>query len=104
MDLGLHTGGIQPQFAPFGHLGLLGQLHHPIVERVQGFGAQRVGPADERGVIGHFGPVQPTEPAQDQALIHLLFGFLITPLVEMLEDQHTRASPPQVSSVAHAPG
>jgi hypothetical protein len=28
MDVGLHTGRIRPQLTPFGHPGLLGQLHH----------------------------------------------------------------------------
>jgi len=38
MDRGLHTGGIEPQLASFGHLGLRRQLHHAIIECMQRFG------------------------------------------------------------------
>src|SRR5205807_7918717 len=57
---------------------------------MQGLGLQGIGPAEPRRIIGHRSPVQSAEPAQDQVLIHLLFGFLITPLVEVLEDEHTQ--------------
>src|SRR5947209_7786113 len=45
---------------------------------------------DEGGIIGHRGPVQTTEPAQDQVLIHLLFSFLVTPLMQVLDDEQTQ--------------
>ena len=57
---------------------------------MQGLGLQGIGPAQQRRIIGHRSPVQSAEPAQDQVLIHLLFCFLITPLVEVLEDEHTQ--------------
>jgi hypothetical protein len=82
----LHAGGVQPQFAPCGDPGLDRQLHHSITERVQGFRLQGIDPANERGVIRHRSPVQPTEPAANHVLVHLLLRFLITPLMQVLDD------------------
>ena len=63
VDLGLHTGGIQPQLAPLCHLGLPGQLDDAVVERMQRFGVQRVGPTDQCAIIGRWFPEQATEPS-----------------------------------------
>jgi hypothetical protein len=90
VDLGLHTGGIQPQLAPLCHLGLPGQLDYAVVERMQRFGLQRIGPTDQCGIIGRWFPEQATEPAQHQALVHPIFGLLITPSVQVLEQQQTQ--------------
>ncbi len=54
---------------------------------MQGLGWQGIGPTDERGVIRYRGPGQPAEPAQDQVLVHLLFGFLRTALMQVLDDE-----------------
>ncbi len=41
VDLGLHTGRIQPELASFAHLRLHGELYHAVIQLVQGLRAQR---------------------------------------------------------------
>src|SRR5258708_36367449 len=57
---------------------------------MQRFGVQRVGPTDQGGIIGRWFPEQATEPAQHQALVHPIFGLLMTPSGQVLEQQHTQ--------------
>jgi len=42
MDVRLHTGRVQAQIAPLGHLGPPGQFYHPVVQLVQRLWSQRV--------------------------------------------------------------
>jgi hypothetical protein len=90
VDRGLHTGPVQAQFAPFGHLCLDGQFHHAIIEGMQRLGAQRVLPAHQGGLVRHTLEVHPAEPAQHQAILHALFGFSIAPLIQMFAQQHAQ--------------
>src|SRR5256714_7959203 len=57
---------------------------------MQRFGLQSVSPTDQRGIIGRWFPEQATEPAQHQALIDPIFGLLIAPAEQVLEQQHTQ--------------
>lgn len=50
---------------------------------------QGIAPTNEGAIIGHRRPVQTAEPAQDQVLIHLFFGFLIAPLMQVFDDEQT---------------
>src|SRR5216683_1032638 len=103
VDLGLHTGGIEPQLASLRHPGLPGQLDHMVIELMECFRLQRVGPADQGGIVGGRFPEQAREPAQHQALVYPIFGFLITPAEQVLEQQHARASLPPGWNAVHAP-
>ena len=55
---------------------------------VQGLGAQRVGPADQRALVGHRLEVDPTEPTQYQAVGHPLGGFLIAPPIQVFAQEY----------------
>src|SRR5256885_4088882 len=57
---------------------------------MQRFGLQSVSPTDQRGIIGRWFPEQATEPAQHQALVDPIFGLLIAPAIQVLEQQHTQ--------------
>jgi hypothetical protein len=52
--------------------------------------AERIGPTDERRIIGDPLKVHPREPAQHQAVLDSFFGFLETPAIEMLEEKHAQ--------------
>src|SRR5712692_1039243 len=54
------------------------------------FRLQRVGPADQGGIVGGRFPEQAREPAQHQALVYPIFGFLITPAEQVLEQRHAQ--------------
>ena len=43
---------IQPQLVPYDRPCLFGQLHHVVVEVVQRFGVQRLGPAAYGRIMG----------------------------------------------------
>jgi hypothetical protein len=90
MNLGLHTRRVQAQLAPLRHLGLPGQCDHAVIELVQRFRSQGGGPADQGGIVGCRFPEQAREPAQHQALVHPIFGLLIAPAEQVLEQEHAQ--------------
>lgn len=90
MDLGLHTGGVQPQLAALRHPGLDRQLYHPVVQCMQRFRTKRMSPADQRRFGRHRLEVHTSELAQHQAIGHPFEGFFVTPAVQMLEQQEAQ--------------
>src|SRR5215210_466348 len=64
------------------------QLDYAIVERCDRFGADRVRPADEGGVVGGTLQIQPAELAQNDGVINEAFGLFVAPSIESLDHQH----------------
>src|SRR2546430_17725387 len=83
MNIRRQTGGVDAQLAPAGHPCPHCELHDTLIQRLQRFGPDELAPADERGIVWHAPKVDPAEPAQDQAISHTLFRFLVAPVVQM---------------------
>ena len=86
-DIGLHHGPVDAQRAAAGDARGLCERHHPVVERGHGRRPDQVGPADERGVVGHGLEVHPAALPQHQAIGHEVFRLFVTPAVEPLDDE-----------------
>jgi hypothetical protein len=87
VDGRFHHHAVHPQLPSPGHFQRLRQRHDPLVERLEGAGPDQVGPAQQRGVVRHRGQIKATELAQDQAIGHKVFGLLVAPVVQPLDDQ-----------------
>jgi hypothetical protein len=90
VDRGLHAGPVDPQLPSLRDPGLPGHLGGALDEPMQGLGPQGVRPADQRRVVRRLLPEEAAEPAQHQALVHLVFRFLEAPVRQMLEQQHAQ--------------
>ena len=88
MDVRLDRRGVDPELAAARHLPRPGELHHAVVDRLDGLGPDGVGPADQRGVVGDALEVDAAELAQHQAVVDEVFGLLVAPGVEPHDDEH----------------
>lgn len=90
VDGGLHDGAGDAQVAAVRHLSGAGELGHPLPELVQGGGLDKVGPAQQGGVIGDRLQAQATELAQHQAVVDEVLRLGIAPGVQVQDHQQAR--------------
>ncbi len=92
MNSGRHTGRVQAQLVPAGHMRPHCQLHDARIQGLQRFGPDELTAADHRGIVGHTAEVHETEPAQHQPIGYALFRLLEAPVVQVFDQQETQDS------------
>jgi hypothetical protein len=88
VDGDLHDSTVHQGFASPCHLAAARQLDYPPVHLFERSAADDLGPAKQGRVVGGLLQVQAAELAPDQAVSDELFGLLIAPALEPLDDEH----------------
>ena len=90
MDVRGDDGAIQAQLAAAGDVLLTGQGDDVIEQPLEGRRLNEVGPAQQRGIVGHARRVDAAELAQDEAVADPLLGLFVAPVIQVLDDQQAQ--------------
>jgi len=106
VDSRLYHRPLDPQRAPLGHPPVPGQVHHAVIQRLEGGSPDGVRPAEQRGGIGDPLKVEAAEPAQHQAIGHAPLRLALALVVEMLDEQQAQQhlDRPRVATTAEGLG
>ena len=103
MNIRLDDRRIDPQPATADDLLLAGDLHQPLQEALEHTGVDQPRQPDQCLGIRHPLAVDPTERSVHEAAAHLALAFVETPVVEVLQDQHTKDDVGRGAEPAAAP-
>src|SRR5215212_10337151 len=90
VDVGLHHCAVDAELAPAGDFQSqrTSQLNGTVVKRCDSLGADRIGPADEGGVVGRSLQIEPRELPQDDGIVHESLGLRVAPSIKPLDYEH----------------
>jgi hypothetical protein len=88
VDVGLHHRAVDAELAPAGDFQRTSQLNGTVVKRCDSLGADRIGPADEGGVLGRSLQIEPPELPQDDGIVHESLGLRVAPSIKPLDYEH----------------
>src|SRR5918997_123115 len=85
VDVGLNHRAVDAELAPAGEFQRTSQLNATLLKRCDGLGADRIGPADEGGVVGRSLQIEPPELPQDYGIVHESLGLRVASSIKPLE-------------------